>query len=120
MFIVYIFYFCINAVAHISFLILVIVFLMIRRPPRSTRTDTLFPYTTLFRSGVRGPPQEGIDLSRQAAGQLGPQAGDRDLRPGSTTGRDGWSSVVLPLSDRRRKGCLRDRRHDPPGNHAGR
>src|SRR3546814_7020515 len=25
---------------------------MIRRPPRSTRTDTLFPYTTLFRSGV--------------------------------------------------------------------
>src|SRR3546814_18481795 len=28
-------------------------FLMIRRPPRSTRTDTLFPYTTLFRS-LRG------------------------------------------------------------------
>src|SRR3546814_12699444 len=27
-------------------------FLMIRRPPRSTRTDTLFPYTTLFRSRV--------------------------------------------------------------------
>src|SRR3546814_3299405 len=27
-------------------------FLMIRRPPRSTRTDTLFPYTTLFRSAV--------------------------------------------------------------------
>src|SRR3546814_10056801 len=29
---------------------------MIRRPPRSTRTDTLFPYTTLFRSlGLTGP-----------------------------------------------------------------
>src|SRR3546814_3451865 len=28
-------------------------FLMIRRPPRSTRTDTLFPYTTLFRSRYR-------------------------------------------------------------------
>src|SRR3546814_11997945 len=28
-------------------------FLMIRRPPRSTRTDTLFPYTTLFRSRLR-------------------------------------------------------------------
>src|SRR3546814_2386746 len=26
---------------------------MFRRPPRSTRTDTLFPYTTLFRSGLR-------------------------------------------------------------------
>src|SRR3546814_2606358 len=29
-------------------------FLMIRRPPRSTRTDTLFPYTTLFRSVLFG------------------------------------------------------------------
>src|SRR3546814_19482447 len=28
------------------------VFLMIRRPPRSTRTDTLFPYTTLFRAAL--------------------------------------------------------------------
>src|SRR3546814_18956174 len=32
--------------------IVLIFFLMIRRPPRSTRTDTLFPYTTLFRSGL--------------------------------------------------------------------
>src|SRR3546814_3840203 len=31
----------------------VLFFLMIRRPPRSTRTDTLFPDTTLFRSNVR-------------------------------------------------------------------
>src|SRR3546814_19957051 len=29
---------------------------MIRRPPRSTRTDTLFPYTTLFRSSILGAP----------------------------------------------------------------
>src|SRR3546814_13992080 len=33
-------------------LLLFFFFLMIRRPPRSTRTDTLFPYTTLFRSLV--------------------------------------------------------------------
>src|SRR3546814_16423966 len=35
---------------------------MIRRPPRSTRTDTLFPYTTLFRSivGVAGAAVIGI------------------------------------------------------------
>src|SRR3546814_13908240 len=32
------------------FVFLIVFFLMIRRPPRSTRTDTLFPYTTLFRS----------------------------------------------------------------------
>src|SRR3546814_11553353 len=31
-------------------------FLMIRRPPRSTRTDTLFPYTTLFRSHQGADP----------------------------------------------------------------
>src|SRR3546814_3409070 len=37
-------------------------FLMIRRPPRSTRTDTLFPYTTLFRSGRLHPaPREFAD-----------------------------------------------------------
>src|SRR3546814_16878330 len=37
-------------------------FLMIRRPPRSTRTDTLFPYTTLFRSHClrRAGPQDGL------------------------------------------------------------
>src|SRR3546814_18723770 len=32
---------------------------MIRRPPRSTRTDTLFPYTTLFRSAVRHRAERG-------------------------------------------------------------
>src|SRR3546814_7971528 len=37
-----------------TFLYHVLFFLMIRRPPRSTRTDTLFPYTTLFRSTERG------------------------------------------------------------------
>src|SRR3546814_12589962 len=36
-------------------------FLMIRRPPRSTRTDTLFPYTTLFRSpGMTTPVTSDI------------------------------------------------------------
>src|SRR3546814_13048352 len=36
--------------------------LMIRRPPRSTRTDTLFPYTTLFRSQRFDRPMDGLDL----------------------------------------------------------
>src|SRR3546814_15035496 len=46
--------------------IVYVFFLMIRRPPRSTRTDTLFPYTTLFRSralratnDMRAPAQAG-------------------------------------------------------------
>src|SRR3546814_3145688 len=42
-----------------------IVFLMIRRPPRSTRTDTLFPYTTLFRSLF--PKRMVISRERNAA-----------------------------------------------------
>src|SRR3546814_13755125 len=47
-------------------------FLMIRRPPRSTRTDTLFPYTTLFRSPQRqpvgGPGFRSAPLGRKRQG----------------------------------------------------
>src|SRR3546814_7691713 len=75
---------------------------MILRPPRSTRTDTLFPYTTLFRSrftrrGVRpaargihaqpvaGDPGAGIHRERGRAAALAPggagtHAGDRLMR----------------------------------------
>src|SRR3546814_10295749 len=35
---------------------------MLRRPPRSTRTDTLFPYTTLFRSGNRSNASSEVEL----------------------------------------------------------
>src|SRR3546814_9631325 len=44
-------------------------FVMIRRPPRSTRTDTLFPYTSLFRSIDRlaGIQPAGVDGALQAA-----------------------------------------------------
>src|SRR3546814_18792526 len=48
-----------------------ILFLMTRRPPRSTRTDTLFPYTTLFRSGQH--PVEHDHVVGPRAGQV--QAG---------------------------------------------
>src|SRR3546814_16346212 len=40
---------------------------MLRRPPRSTRTDTLFPYTTLFRSLSRDPGPRFHRLSGDAA-----------------------------------------------------
>src|SRR3546814_10782697 len=36
---------------------------MIRRPPRSTRTDTLFPYTTLFRSSQNNSLQGGVTFA---------------------------------------------------------
>src|SRR3546814_15342833 len=63
-------------------------FLMLRRPPRSTRTDTLFPYTTLFRSNrhiftpgfrVFSDPEPGhADYELEAAYQFG------DIRASST------------------------------------
>src|SRR3546814_8526437 len=60
---------------------------MIRRPPRSTRTDTLFPYTTLFRSdgGEKGQTQGALEQyainlnERAAEGRVDPLIG-RDLR----------------------------------------
>src|SRR3546814_15415959 len=54
-----------SIVFHICMIYIFIVFLMIRRPPRSTRTDTLFPYTTLFRS-----PAAGRTESDDAGGRL--------------------------------------------------
>src|SRR3546814_17115509 len=47
-------------------------FLMIRRPPRSTRTDTLFPYTTLFRSQMRAGEALAVPLDEEV---LAPLAG---------------------------------------------
>src|SRR3546814_2938237 len=54
-------------------LIVLLFFLMIRRPPRSTRTDTLFPYTTLFRSLNGFQPllrvrRDGVFARRQQIG----------------------------------------------------
>src|SRR3546814_3614046 len=48
---------------------------MIRRPPRSTRTDTLFPYTTLFRSP--SPPRRGGGCGRDVEPERVAGAGSR-------------------------------------------
>src|SRR3546814_4878724 len=54
---------------------------MIRRPPRSTRTDTLFPYTTLFRSS---PSKRGMHRSHDFLGNpstaIEPTTGETHLR----------------------------------------
>src|SRR3546814_18501179 len=67
----------------------ILVFLMIRRPPRSTRTDTLFPYTTLCRSIgasvrpstllllLRSSPAKQIESEDEGPGALPP--GDRNV-----------------------------------------
>src|SRR3546814_16490135 len=48
-------------------------FLMIRRPPRSTRTDTLFPYTTLFRSAPRRDARPACHRYRRDRHPQGPR-----------------------------------------------
>src|SRR3546814_6747175 len=70
---------------------------MIRRPPRSTRTDTLFPYTTLFRSGQRaahedrpargGNRRSRAGLSRVAEYGRGRAVADREIAPRRAHGR---------------------------------
>src|SRR3546814_7747615 len=61
---------------------------MIRRPPRSTRTDTLFPYTTLFRSvdPVGQPGDRRRDQHRHRRAREGAR---REFRPGCGVARDG-------------------------------
>src|SRR3546814_13479891 len=62
---------CASRVGRILALVISVMlffFLMIRRPPRSTRTDTLFPYTALFRSFLRSDEEQR--LNRKARGFL--------------------------------------------------
>src|SRR3546814_9831587 len=49
-----------------TYVVMWLFFLMIQRPPRSTRTDTLFPYTSLFRS-PRAVPQAPVQAPGRAA-----------------------------------------------------
>src|SRR3546814_6455681 len=52
-------------------MLLFVFFLMIRRPPRSTRTDTLFPYTTLVRSDDRQASRRAPDAVADARADRG-------------------------------------------------
>src|SRR3546814_1128806 len=67
---------------------------MIRRPPRSTRTDTLFPYTTLFRSPRQGPLQRRSAQHGPAAYRRNPgqdyRIGGHGKDPGRTGQRLRW------------------------------
>src|SRR3546814_8902877 len=68
---------------------------MIRRPPRSTRTDTLFPYTTLFRSAVVADDEGAVGGQGRAIGAAA-DPGDDLLRP---VGRDPRHLSVANLDD---------------------
>src|SRR3546814_9102534 len=74
---------------------------MIRRPPRSTRTDTLFPYTTLFRAAAGGI----LDLYQIA----GAEVLDRDdpargrARIGDDRQTDEIDMIIFALAERRER-----------------
>src|SRR3546814_1389853 len=80
-------------------------FLMIRRPPRSTRTDTRFPYTTLFRStGARGARGRRADRGALRSARDGRRR--RRPPPGHLAGRtarprraDSDRCVVAPAGE---------------------
>src|SRR3546814_6738692 len=96
---------------------------MIRRPPRSTRTDTLFPYTTLFRSDGRrsthtrdrrGPRRRGCEGRGRAtaaarhvrgleavgrAGESGRARAGREGKSGPEAGHARWAETVEPHAE---------------------
>src|SRR3546814_17080767 len=76
---------------------------MIRRPPRSTRTDTLFPYTTLFRSR---PDRRGA----QAPSDIGRRA---DQARGCAGRHPGGGMNVMKSIAADGKGVMRSRRNRP-------
>src|SRR3546814_10341949 len=86
---------------------------MIRRPPRSTRTDTLFPYTTLFRSQLladaagadeaddRRGPDVDLEAQQRVAGEVRQDLRDdavADLvEPGAAGGADALQRLVIDV-----------------------
>src|SRR3546814_12923606 len=93
---------------------------MIRLPPRSTRTDTLFPYTTLFRSqpggvvrgqlrGLRGGPPQPPRRSRRPAAPHQVQAADAISGQSRAPAPAGWLTATpspSSASARRLATCL--------------
>src|SRR3546814_4915293 len=83
------------------FFVVFFFFLMIRRPPRSTRTDTLFPYTTLFRSISRvvlDIPIIRLEVEqRNAQWRYGLLSQGREVAPARITSRLGLPSQAKML-----------------------
>src|SRR3546814_3978626 len=82
------------------------VFLMIRRPPRSTRTDTLFPYTTRFRSGQLVAELDGGRALVAGEALLAPRAelllGGGGALGEHDEGLDGLAPALVGHADHRR------------------
>src|SRR3546814_3116808 len=99
---------------------------MIRRPPRSTRTDTLFPYTTLFRSqgnqsnrnrgrygqDLSAPPKQGENESRADYNQ---RLKEWQRRRSMSGGKAGTQTTAQPKS----KPAAKSQKKESPGGWMG-
>src|SRR3546814_3032742 len=94
-------------------------FVMVRRPPRSTRTDTLFPYTTLFRS-----VEIGADILDHDIGGVAPAA-DRDVaigqrkavERGAIRSEEHTSELQSLMRISYAVFCLKQNKHESCANH---
>src|SRR3546814_20721256 len=86
-------------------------FLMRRRPPRSTRTDTLFPYTTLFRSEAHGHVDEEYPSPMEIIGDVTAKDRSCDGRDQCSHGPDAKRRGSLAFRKDGDKQCLATRYH---------
>src|SRR3546814_14129412 len=88
-------------------------FLMIRRPPRSTRTDTLFPYTTLFRSDSSGHrPARPAARRRREARRRGRRQIARHGRPMAGRSEEHTSELQSLMRISYAVFCLKKKKQD--------
>src|SRR6056297_1328737 len=99
-----------------------IFFLRIRRPPRSTRTDTLFPYTTLFRSCDPRPAAGGTPPPRFAPLSPRPRVTAKPGRRQTAPGADAASvrGADLAVDDRQHVGERHEAAQDLVAHHEAR
>src|SRR3546814_8142383 len=92
---------------------------MIRRPPRSTRTDTLFPYTTLFRSPQKEQPHAATGQHATAGRTLSPELGrtpdpvqpQHPRRPDGVPGQPAAPRPARDANAHTRRGLSRSEEH---------
>src|SRR3546814_10919306 len=96
-----------------------LIFLLKRRTPRSTRTDTLFPYTTLFRSHVLGHSAKGALVDAAVRGAAERQAGmlelvDRRRRLAAKRSEENTSELQSLMSISYDVFCLKKKNYNRP------
>src|SRR3546814_18547611 len=119
--------FRVGDISYVYVVVLCLFFLMIRRPPRSTRTDTLFPYTTLFRSSAsaragrrrpvraRAPPAAGTGPGSRTTRAAPPTAGRSEEHTSELQVTNAHLVCRLLLENKKQKNT--DKQSESPNEH---